>query len=200
MISATPRLSRVSTAIAVLFALAAAPAVAGPAFLKFGGVDGDTKDRHKNEIEILSWSWGATQAKGKIEHEWKVEEGESAPPAPGGTAKFGAVSGMHRNSDMAVKGSKIGQNSAAGDPDRPLVAGRIPNANAAGDTTAGDVDGDGRAEVARKRQHGWVTVSKPLARGAVRGRPRRRGTAAASAPATRRWILATAPGSTSCAA
>jgi type VI secretion system secreted protein Hcp len=32
-------------------------------FLKIEGIDGEsTDDRHKNEIEILSWSWGETNA------------------------------------------------------------------------------------------------------------------------------------------
>jgi type VI secretion system secreted protein Hcp len=33
------------------------------AFLKIDGVDGESKDdKHKGEIDIQSWSWGATQA------------------------------------------------------------------------------------------------------------------------------------------
>jgi type VI secretion system secreted protein Hcp len=32
-------------------------------FLKLDGIDGEsTDDRHKNEIDVLSWSWGATNA------------------------------------------------------------------------------------------------------------------------------------------
>src|SRR3954470_24923004 len=56
---------------AVTFASAialAAPASAGSTdyLLKPGGVDGDTKaesqdDKHKNQIEILSYSWGETR-------------------------------------------------------------------------------------------------------------------------------------------
>ena len=65
-------------------------------FLKLGGVKGEStkgSDRHKpvpsgvegDQIEILSWSWGATRAAGgNVEYGWKVEEGESAPPAPRG--------------------------------------------------------------------------------------------------------------------
>jgi hypothetical protein len=94
-----------------LCALAAA-AVAAPAFaassnyyLKLGDVKGASAARGSGgkQLEIESWSWGATSA-----------------------GKFGAVSGMHRDDSVS-------------DP-----------------------------AVAEKRQHGWVTVSKPLDRGAVR--------------------------------
>ena len=63
MTSATPRLSRVFFAATAAFVLAA-PAAAAPAFLKLGGVDGSTKakDSHKDEIEILSYTWGESQA------------------------------------------------------------------------------------------------------------------------------------------
>ena len=184
----------------VLIAFAATGAAAQ--YLALGdSIPGATagKDSREKWIEIQSWQWGTASA-----------------------AKFGAIGGMHRDSDMSLKGSKIGQNSAAGDPDRPLVAGRIPNGSAARESTemggtedinigvgelqearpAGGsaagasekitVDG-GRTESgqatgkrqhmpirsrsyydqstpapAEKRQHGWVTVSKPLDRGAVR--------------------------------
>jgi type VI secretion system secreted protein Hcp len=32
-------------------------------FLKIEGIDGESKDKsHKNEIDVLSWSWGASQS------------------------------------------------------------------------------------------------------------------------------------------
>lgn len=177
----------------VLIAFAATSAAAQ--FLALGdSIPGAAagKDSREKWIEIQSWQWGTASA-----------------------AKFGAVGGMHRDSDMSLKGSKIGQNSAAGDPDRPLVAGRIPGASARESTEMGGtedinigvgelqearpagasekitVDGtrtesgqatgkrqhmpirsrtyyDQGAAPAEKRQHGWVTVSKPLERGAVR--------------------------------
>lgn len=115
-----------------IFASAAA-AVAGSAvaasadyYLKLGDVKpvlskvevGESQDdRHKNQIEILSWSWGATMA-----GDW---DGTIKGAASAG--KYGAVSGAHRDDSL----------------------------NSASTPT-------------EKRQHGWVTVSKPLDRGAVR--------------------------------
>ena len=93
---------------------AVAAAVAAPAcaassnyYLKLGDVKGESAARakggHKDWIEIQSWSWGAAS-----------------------TAKFGTVSGAHRDDSVTS----------------PAVT--------------------------EKRQHGWVTVSKPLDRGALR--------------------------------
>jgi hypothetical protein len=63
MTSARPRLSRVLVAAALASGLCV-PAAAAP-FLKIKDIDGESKDdRHKEEIEILSWSWGASQAGG----------------------------------------------------------------------------------------------------------------------------------------
>jgi hypothetical protein len=108
MTSARSRLSRVS--IATALAMLAAPAIAGPAYLKLGDIKGESTDKgHKDQIEILSWSWGArspaasggehevemdvhvgtapaaaeAKKKGNVEYTWKVEEGEKAAPVPG---------------------------------------------------------------------------------------------------------------------
>ena len=111
-----------ATAIA---AFATASAAAAPAYMRFEPIKGDinAKEDHRDQIEILSYSWGSPQSAGRVskvdalpvkqnvkpadgarggnvEYEWKVEEGESAPPRPAG--------------DMTLKGSKIGENSAAG--------------------------------------------------------------------------------------
>jgi len=113
MTSAPLRLSGVSTAIAIAFALTAAPSAAA-GYLKFGSVkpvlsnvkggQANAAGSHRDEIHIESYSWGMSQtgsgrgggkmhledvstaAKegkgGNVEFEWKVEEGESAPPRP----------------------------------------------------------------------------------------------------------------------
>lgn len=82
MTSAYSRLSRVllgsAFATALCIPVSAAP-VSGEVFVKLPPGSTAAKDDHKNEIEILSWSWGETQQKGgNVEYEWKVEEGESA--------------------------------------------------------------------------------------------------------------------------
>lgn len=179
MTSAQPRMSRVLIIVSAggSLALGAAAPASAAGYLKLGDIKGEVaghKD-HKGEIEVLSWSFGATQTshshgsagmgagkvsmsdlsatsasapsstnqktrgasvgkpnmgKGKVEHEWKVEEGESAPPAPGGVR-----------------------------------------------VSAGDLDGDGRAELASprdaasgqatgKRQHKPLRLTMPLDRSA----------------------------------
>lgn len=93
MTSALSRLSRVSAASASL-ALLIFPVPASGAsvdiFLKIPGVPGDSKDsQRKGWIELNSVVWstqrpgGGTARGGNVEFEWKVEEGESAPPPPG---------------------------------------------------------------------------------------------------------------------
>jgi len=159
-------------AAAALAALAATSAAAqSNYFIKLDGMDpgGRVADNHKEQIEILSFEWGATRAKGNVEYTWKVEEGESAPPPPGGAAKFGAVSGMHRDADMTLKGSKIGQNARksgekGGTEDINIGVGELQEAPARGGVrvASGDVDGDGRA--AKKPK----TTTKMLAPGATR--------------------------------
>lgn len=63
--TSAPRLSRVSAAIAIAFALAAQPALAA-GYLKLGDIKGESSDRgHGGQIEIESWSWGETRAVGR---------------------------------------------------------------------------------------------------------------------------------------
>jgi type VI protein secretion system component Hcp len=89
--------SRVSVAAALALALAvsAAPAAAA-GYIKFDGVDGEAaKSSDKPRLAVLevqAWSWGAKDGAkgGNVEFEWKVEEGESAPPRPGGAQDIAA--------------------------------------------------------------------------------------------------------------
>jgi type VI protein secretion system component Hcp len=155
---------------AVLTAFAATSAAAQ--FLALGdSIPGATagKDSREKWIEIQSWQWGTTSA-----------------------AKFGAVGGMHRDSDMSMKGSKIGQNAResgekGGTEDINIGVGELQEANPAGvvsprDAASGQATGKRQHKpmtitkemdaaspaLVQKRQHGWVTVSKPLDRGRVR--------------------------------
>ena len=128
-----------------------AAAASSDYFLKLGDVKGESAARAGGgkQLEIESWSWGATNAGakgGNVEFEWKVEEGESAPPAPGGVRvatgdvngdgraadKFGAVGGAHRDDGVTSP-----RDAASGMP-------------------------------TGKRQHRPVTITKPLDRGSVR--------------------------------
>ena len=85
MSSALTRLSRVSSAIAISFALAAAPAAAA-GYLKLGDIKGEAAaagSGHSKEIHVESFSWGATQARvgGKMH-----QEDISVAPASGARA------------------------------------------------------------------------------------------------------------------
>ena len=116
--------------------LASAIALATPAFaasadyyLKLGGVEGDTKansqdDKHKNQIEILSYSWGTARAADPLTDGVLIIR-NSEQPAPG-SAKVNKVN------SIAIKQSTT------------TAAGGVQVA-------AGDVTGDGRADVSAPR-------------------------------------------------
>jgi hypothetical protein len=148
---------RTSASLAAAFMLTAiaSPAAAGSTdyLLELGGVQGESQDdKHKNQIEILSYSWGATQSShstggggmgaGKVSM-----QGISAPTAPGGEGKTSKVDAIN-----------IKQN--------------VPASAAGGVQVAvGDVTGDG-ADAASglptgKRQHKPLILSMPLATGSV---------------------------------
>jgi len=103
-------------AAAALAAPVPTPAYAASAdyYLKLGDIKGESAARSDagKRIEILSWSWGETNA-GRV----------NLNSSKSNAAKYGAVAGAHRDDGLSP---------------------------------------------AEKRQHGWVTVSKPLDRGAVR--------------------------------
>ncbi|HUE79402.1 MAG TPA: type VI secretion system tube protein Hcp [Sphingomicrobium sp.] len=94
----------IASALALALAVSAAPAAAA-AYIKFGDIKG----------EVQAWSWGETQTTrgGNVEFEWKVEEGESAAPRPGGTEDInigvgelqqsaGTPTGKRQHKPMAV--------------------------------------------------------------------------------------------------
>ena len=176
------RTSASLAAAAFGLAIIAVPAAAGSTdyLLELGGVDGESQDdKHKNQIEILSYSWGATQTShaggtGGGMGAGKVSMQDiSAPSATSGKSKgekggtedinIGVGELQESGKDMTLKGSKIGENAPA--------AGGVQVA-------AGDVDGDGRADVVSprdaasglatgKRMHKPVTFPNPRDRGSL---------------------------------
>ena len=152
MLRADPRLSRVFLA-ASLVLVGASPALAAGAdyFLKLGGVDGDTKgkarDRHKDEIEILSYSFGASQA-AKVSKVDAISIKQTSVQGADGNGQADALTDglmILRNTNEAPKGGVS--------------------------VAAGDVTGDGKPAASglptSKRQHKPFAVTKPLNSGSI---------------------------------
>lgn len=162
------------TCIALASALcvpAAASAAGADYYLKIEGVDGESKDeKHKDEIEILSYSWGATRSgNGQAD---ALTDGLLVLRAADAPAATAAGSG-------GMGGGKASVND--------ISVMRGPRQTAATDgvkVAAGDVDGDGRGDAARhgitsprdvatgqssgKRTHpALIKISKPLATGSI---------------------------------
>ena len=124
------RATRAVTCIALASALCV-PASAAQVdfFLKIPGVPGESRDKdHKNWINVESVAWsthrpGAAKG-GNVEYEWKVEEGESAPPPPGEaeiTLKGSAAPARPKVSDVTLKrGTMAAEPAAAAGSDRPM--------------------------------------------------------------------------------
>lgn len=176
------RTSASLAATALVLVMVAAPAGAGSTdyLLELGGVEGESSDdKHKNQIEILSYSWGATQTSHAAGAGGGMGAGKvsmqdiSAPSATsrkakgekGGTEDINIGVGELQESgkDMTLKGSQIGDNAPS--PGGVRVA-------------AGDVDGDGRADVVSprdaasglatgKRMHKPVTFPTPRDKGSL---------------------------------
>ena len=170
------------------------PAHAGQTdiFLKFPPIEGDSGkaqakgDDHRNQIEILSWSWGASQAgahgtggghgAGKV----SVHDISAAPdPQAGKVSKVDSISikqstvaAGRANHRLRNAGPQDGWGAQAageaeitlkGPPARPkssdvTLKRGTPAASAGGVlVAAGDVNGDGRAD-APVRDHGSVDL------------------------------------------
>lgn len=149
-------------AMCAYLALAAAPALAirSDYFIKLDGMDpgGRVADEHRETIEISSWQWGETRAQGKVEHEWRIEEGESAPP-PAGNAKYGAVGGMHR-ADGITGGNARESGEKGGTEDINIGVGELQEVGGARTETIGAAQSPDAAsgQTTGKRQHKPIRV------------------------------------------
>ena len=127
-----------------------APAIAASSdyFLKLGPVKGEgsaTKKGHQEQIEILSYSFGAsrkgwdgTVKGGSVAAERKGWDGSVKGNT---TAKFGAIAGAHRNDGLAAGKVSVQDISApsmtSGPPkSSPLTSGRVGDTSAAADVGA----------------------------------------------------------------
>lgn len=161
MTSAASRLFRVSAATAIAIVISATPAsAAGFMYFKdapIAGVMANSND--PGRIEVESWQWGVARVGGKmhledislgaarqagakggnVEFEWKVEEGESAPPppprgslsvkVPAGTCKagaryptvqFGTNKRLYRMTGAVVSGCGTARSADGGIPTETL--------------------------------------------------------------------------------
>ncbi len=51
----------------IAVAILLVPVVSGAAYIKFDGLDGEALDaEHKDEIDVLSWSWGVERTRGDV--------------------------------------------------------------------------------------------------------------------------------------
>ena len=155
-------------ALACVVVPASAASAAADYFLKLEGVKGESKaDKHKGEIEIQSFSWGASRASdGSYDAltDGLIIMRNTDPPAPAAAAKAGGTGlgkGKASMSDLSVM--------------------RGPRQTTSMDGThvvAGDVDGDGRADAAAagrhgvgmpsvKRTHSPIKIIRPLETGSM---------------------------------
>lgn len=159
-----------STCFVLAFSLCVPASAAGADyFLKLDGVEGGSKGKHdhKDEIEILSYSFGPSQAA-------RVSKIDSF------TIKQKAVEGTDGNGkvDARTDGLLIVRNSAAsggekgGTEDINIGVGELRESRGGVSVAAGDVTGDGRSAASGlptgKRQHKPMVVTKPLDKGSIK--------------------------------
>jgi hypothetical protein len=96
------------------------PAIAGQTdyLLKLGGVDGDTKaqtqdDKHKNQIEILSYSWGDTRSADALTDGLLIMRNHDQQPAR--TSKVDAFTIKQGASSAAQGGVSVAAGDVTGD-------------------------------------------------------------------------------------
>ena len=187
---------RVAARNIVGFAMASALCVPTPViaaqfdyFIKLPPIEGETSDdKHKGEIEILSYSWGATQTShgtgaggmgaGKVSMQDisapSATSGAKAKGEKGGTEDINIGVGELQETgeaEITLKGNA--GTGAAGKRTPPTVTLKRGTSAAAGgvQVAAGDVTGDSSPAASGlptgKRQHKPLMLSAPLAAGSV---------------------------------
>ena len=152
--------ARAAVAAALAALAATSAAAAADYYLKFDSVKGESaaaRGGGGKQLEIESWSWGTTMA-----GDW-----DGTIKGPPSAAKFGAVAGLHRDDSVAGQAGAAKFGAVGGMHRDDSVAGQADVAAQAGaaiisprDIASGMPTG--------QRQHGWITVAKPLDRGSVR--------------------------------
>ena len=152
----------VSLFVAAVAVTAALPmsgaAAAADAFLKLGDIKGEASGSARIGQEVVvkvdSWSWGATQT---APRDNKIDsltiKQRTADPGAGGGAGGGAGAGA----GMAAGGVRVATGDVNGDGRADVITSGAGAGAAAPSAPA----------VTEKRQHGWVTFSKPLDRGSL---------------------------------
>lgn len=190
-----PRVSTRAAAVATLaFASCLAPAAptsaaSGQFSVQFPPISG-AGGGHGGEIEILSWSWGdssAAQHRSGGSNQMSMDDtagkeksssgfgewiADVERPAPGaGKAKAAPTAVSHD-----LRTNVVARTATGGDPDRPIVAGSVPNPPAARGTNESILIGSGRTETASgqptgKRQHMPIRTNpiydRPSGKGSV---------------------------------
>jgi len=157
-----------ATAIA---ALATASAAAGPAYLKFEPIKGDSNAHGRGEIEVVSYSWGQPQAAGRVNKVEGFAIKQNVKPEQGGE-KGGTEDiniGVGELQENAASSSGGGHGS--GKVSVHDISTTSATASGGVSVAAGDVTGDGGSAASGlptgKRQHKPLTLIKPLDKGTV---------------------------------
>ncbi|MCL6699590.1 type VI secretion system tube protein Hcp [Sphingomonas sp. NSE70-1] len=159
---------------AALVALAASSAAAGPAYMKFEPIKGDSnaKEDHRDEIEILSYSWGSSQAAGRVSKVDGFTVKQGVKPEQGGE-KGGTEDINIGVGELQENAARAGSGGGQGSGKVSVHDISTTSATASGGVSvaAGDITGDGASSASGlptgKRAHKPVTLSKPAGKGTV---------------------------------
>jgi len=182
------RLSRVFLAAILASAMGVPASAAGDHFIKLPPADGDAdaaKDGHGEQIEVHSVQWGGAPAssrsfKGETIGIEPTYESSGVSKAGGGTSTVDTnekitIHGGRTESRLPGKRTpptvtlkKGASRQATGDPDRPIIVGRVPNPRGTAsvpetgdEVMVGMEHGDAASgQATGKRQHKPITITK----------------------------------------